>query len=76
MDNKEAREFIKNIADAYPNFEPTPSRVKMWAEYMEGVPFDRAMKQLKKHISNSKSPPTISEILESEKFVDLYGNPL
>lgn len=77
MDNKEVREFIKHIADAYPTFEPTPSRVKLWVEYMEDVSFDKAMGQLKRHIAKSKYAPTISEILSSDgDKLDHLGLPL
>ncbi len=77
MNSKDAKQFIKHINDAYPTFEPTPGRVKLWVEYLEDVPFEKAMERLKNHISKSKFAPSISEILnaEKEKFLDYNGNP-
>jgi len=78
MDNKEIREFIKLIVDAYPTFEPTPGRVKLWLLFMEDIPAETAMSKLKKHIAKSKYAPTVSEIIgaDSGKFVDHNGIPL
>jgi hypothetical protein len=67
MDNKQAKEFVKIIVEAYPNFEPTPGRVKIWAEMMDNITFKLAMKRLKAHISTSKFPPSIAEILNPEE---------
>jgi hypothetical protein len=76
VDNRETREFIKLIADAYPTFEPTPGRVKLWVEFMEDIPFETAMFKLKKHIVKSKFAPTVSEIINSdnERLADYSGS--
>lgn len=54
------------IKTAYPNFEVTEHALRFWHDFLKDVPNDRAEKNLRKHITESRFPPTISDIVKPE----------
>lgn len=67
MEKKETAKLLAVIKTAFPNFEITEPVARLWVEFMEGVPFERAQKNLKTHINTSKFPPTIADIVRVEE---------
>ena len=67
MDNRQAKEFIKLMVEAYPSFELTPGRVKVWTEMLTDIEYGIAVKRLKEHIATHKFAPTIAEILNPDE---------
>lgn len=63
MNKKEAGEFIKQIAAAYPNIDFYPDRIKIWTEMLADIEYDMAVKRLKNHIATVKFAPVIADIL-------------
>lgn len=66
MNNVESGKFIKLIVEAYQNFQPTPGRVKLWAEMLTDIDFETAIKRLRAHIKTNRFVPTIAEILNPD----------
>lgn len=50
--------------DAYPNFEVTPSRVRLWLQQLSDIPAEHAMDKLLEHIKTNKFMPTIADLRE------------
>lgn len=63
MNSGEIKRFVKLIIAAYPTFEPTLDRVKLWTEMLVDIEYDVAVKRLKEHIATHRFAPTIAEIL-------------
>ena len=66
MDKKQAERFIRQIVAAYPNFEPEPERLSLWARKLEGIDYELAFKRLDKYIEINRFPPMIADILNPE----------
>lgn len=64
MNLKEIKEALSIIVDAYPTFQVTSSRVKLWLEQLSDIPSELAMGNLMDHIKNNKFPPTIFDLRE------------
>jgi len=67
VNRKQAAEFIKKISGAYPNLEFNENRIKIWVEMMADIDYSLAVTRLKKHITTSKFPPSIAEILNPDE---------
>ena len=67
MNKKQADDLLGIIAGAYQSFELTKERVKIWTEMLSEIDFDIAKKRAKHHISTSKFPPSIAEVLNPEE---------
>ncbi|AQX55924.1 MULTISPECIES: replicative helicase loader/inhibitor [Priestia] len=67
MTSKETISILRYIAEAYPHFDITEQRVAVWIEQLKAVNYEKAFAKLKKHVSQCKFPPTISEIYVQEE---------
>ncbi len=69
MDNSQIKQFIKIMIYAYPSFEPTPGRVKLWTEMLTDIEYGVAVKRLRTHITTHKFAPSIAEILNPDEVM-------
>ena len=73
MNIRQGKEFMMMMVDAYPSFEPTPGRVKLWTEMLTDIEYGVAVKRLRVHIVSHKFAPSIAEILNPEAVVKRDG---
>lgn len=66
MDIRQGKEFMMLMVDAYPNFELTTGRVKLWTDMLIDIEYGVAVKRLKEHIATHKFAPSIAEILNPD----------
>ncbi len=66
MDIRQRKEFMMLMVDAYPTFELTTGRVKLWTEMLTDVEYSVAIKRLRNHIATHKFAPSIAEILNPD----------
>jgi hypothetical protein len=76
MNKQETAKLLAVIKTAFPNFEITELVARLWVEFMEDVPFERAQMNLKYHIKSNKFPPTISDIVQLELGSTTHGEAL
>lgn len=68
MNKQETATLLTVIKLAFPSFEITEPVVRLWHEFMEGVPYEKAEINLRTHIKTSHFPPTISDIVKVERI--------
>ena len=86
MENKEAKELLRRISAAYPNFlsadkEAASRKLDLWLGFMKEWDFKKTKRNIENHILNSPFEPKISEVKPAakekslkEKLADLYEN--
>ncbi len=68
MTESEVIKLLTMIAAAYPNMKAvTKLQVKIWHESLKDIPVKVALANAKKHIMTNQYPPTIAEILGTNK---------
>ncbi len=69
MDKNQIKHFLKQLLGAYPSFNPTDEALEVWGRHMATMDYNLAIKRLDKHITTSKFPPSIAEILNPEEVL-------
>ena len=75
MNKEQIREILTLIDSAYPNFLPEDdqragNKVNLWRSFLEKWDYDRTLKNVYKHVSESRFEPKISEIKPRVKEFD------
>lgn len=71
MNKAEVAKLLTVIKIAYPNFEVSESVVNLWYVMLKEMPFAKAERNLREHITKSKFPPTIAEVVRYDPFEDI-----
>jgi hypothetical protein len=58
----EVAKMLTLMASAWPTFEPSDDKVRLWHELFCDIPYKVAMTAVKKLMLSSKFPPTIAEL--------------
>lgn len=75
MNKEQIREILTLIDSAYPNFLPeddqrASNKVNLWRSFLEKWDYDRTLKNVYKHVAESRFEPKISEIMPRVKKFD------
>lgn len=76
MESKEVINILRYIVAAYPNFELTDERIKVWIDLMKDGSYEKTMDKLKQHCKTIKFPPSVAEIVVNEMPVNKQMNKL
>lgn len=69
MSPAETAKILAILAAAYPGFEVDETRHRLWHEMLGHLEYAVAQAAIRKHIAESKWPPTVAEVLEAAREV-------
>lgn len=75
MDKREVKQLLALVVAAYPQFEATPERARLWSEMLADVSSGTAFASVRRHIRESRYPPTIAEIRGDDNYYPRLQTP-